>query len=125
MVLPLVKGCLTVIRYRRDVPASDQSAIDITVAHVRAHLSAVADIDDDPHTKASDVTIAIEAHPGFPGVVSITGVLDAQPHAPYLRSDYQPDCDHSSIRFEPFEQPELGRCVDAAALARFREGRRD
>lgn len=78
------------IRYRRDAPAADQSSIDATVAHVRAHLSAVADADDDPRTHADNVVITIEPHSDDPELLSVTGVLDAEPDAPYLRSDFDP-----------------------------------
>lgn len=108
------------IRYRRDVRATDQAAIDATVAHIKAHLSSVADSDDDPYTRADDVAIVIEPHAAEPGMVSITGVLDAVPDAPYLRPEYQPDADHITIRFQPFEQPAEGRLADYPALVNFR-----
>lgn len=115
-----------VIRYRRDVPADDQDAMDAATAHVRAHLSSVADPDDDPITRAGEVVIDIGPHPdGEPGLVSITGSLDAEPTAPYLRSDYRSDQDHPEIRFQPYEEPVAGRYADHSALARFRDGNRN
>ena len=83
------------MRYRRDVPADDQRAIDLTVEHVRAHLSSVATEDDDPDTLAEDVTVEVVAHPeGCDDLVSIIGELAAEPNAPYLRDDYDPDSEN-------------------------------
>lgn len=80
------------MRYRRDVPRDDQAAIDSETEHVRDHLAAVADADDDPATRREDVVITVVDHvDGDPNVVSVIGFLNAEPNAPYLRPDYQPD----------------------------------
>lgn len=54
-------------------------------AHVRAHLSSVAAADDSPATHADAVRIArADADDG----VLVTGELDAEPDAPYLRPGF-------------------------------------
>lgn len=94
------------LRYRRDVPVDDPEALDATIAHVRAHLSAVADTDDDPDTRAEDVTVRVEAHPDTDsGLLCVIGELDAAPDAPYLRDDYDPADDHPGIEFQPYREP--------------------
>jgi len=78
------------VRYVRDVPADDSAALDAESAHVIAHLSAVADADDDPETNADDVQVWTERHPDGPTQLRIVGELDAEPDAPYLRPGYDP-----------------------------------
>jgi hypothetical protein len=78
------------MRYVRDVPADDQAAVDAERAHVIAHLSAVADADDDPDTNADDVRTWVIEHPDDPSLVRIVGELDAEPDAPYLKPDHDP-----------------------------------
>ena len=79
--------------YRRDVPADRLSTRD-TIAHIRAHLSAVADPDDDPDTYAKDVRITVSPHVDRdPGMVTVLGELDAEPDAPYLRDGWTPEQD--------------------------------
>lgn len=64
------------------------NAITLTIEHVKAHLSSVANADDDPETNADDVVIVVhELQDGF----YIHGSLNAEPNAPYLKSDYDPD----------------------------------
>lgn len=59
-------------------------------AHVRAHLSAVAAADDSPATHADAVRISrADAGDG----VLVTGELDAEPDAPYLRPEFTPEAD--------------------------------
>lgn len=87
------------MRYRRDVPRDDQTAIATEIEHVRAHLSACCDPDDDQDALASRVAITIEDHvDGDPELVSITGEIDAEPIAPYLRDDYDPDAEEAAGR---------------------------
>jgi hypothetical protein len=82
------------MRYRRDVPAGDYVAVASEIDHVRAHLSSIADVDDDPHTRSNDVHVAVYSHiDGDSSLVSIIGTLDAEPQAPYLRSDFDPYTD--------------------------------
>ena len=78
------------MRYVRDVPAGNDEALEAERAHVVAHLSAVADADDDPETNSDDVRIWTERHPDDPGLLRIVGELDAAPDAPYLRPDFDP-----------------------------------
>lgn len=78
------------MRYVRDVPADDQAAIDAEREHVIAHLSAVADADDDPGTNAGDVQVWTERHPDDPGLLRIVGEIDAEPNAPYLDPEFDP-----------------------------------
>lgn len=74
------------ITYARDLPpdASDELIASVG-AHVRAHLSAVADADDDPETNADDVEVRIER---TDEKVRVVGELDAEPDAPYLQPGY-------------------------------------
>lgn len=79
------------MRYRRDVPRDDPDVIEATILHVREHISACCDPDDDEHALADAVRIEVTEHvDGDPALVSIIGEIDAQPDAAYLRSDYQP-----------------------------------
>ena len=72
--------------YTRTLP-EDATAeqIEDAVQHVRAHLSAVADSDDDPTTRAEDVVVRVERQEDS---VRVIGELDAEPDAPYLRDDF-------------------------------------
>lgn len=76
--------------YTRDVPDGDPDALAAERAHVVAHLSAVADADDDPDTHADDVDVTVDPHPDTPGMLRITGRLDAAPVADYLTPGYNP-----------------------------------
>lgn len=79
------------LRYTRDIPeASTQDHVDNTVKHVRAHLSGVADQDDDPTTRAEDVRVRTEHRDGR---IWVIGELDAAPVAAYLRDDFDPEQD--------------------------------
>jgi hypothetical protein len=108
------------MRYRRDVPIDDRTGIDATVEHIRAHLSATADADDDPTTHAARVEISMVAHPD-PTLISIIGELAATPDAPYLRPGYDPAADHPHIAFEPYAEPERDHHPDPDAVRQFRE----
>lgn len=90
------------MEYHRDVPrALGDEAIVAESAHVMAHLSAVADADDDPDTHAGDVLIDVIDHPDDPSMVRIVGRLDAEPDAPYLKPDYDP---WENVDHELFEE---------------------
>ncbi|SDG94826.1 hypothetical protein [Klenkia brasiliensis] len=78
------------MRYVRDVPADDESALQAEREHVVAHLSAVAAADDDPETNADDVRVWVQRHPEDPALLRVVGELDADPDAPYLRDDFDP-----------------------------------
>lgn len=78
------------MQYIRDVPRGDDEALAAETAHVVAHLSAVADADDDPETNAADVDLDVIDHPDNPGLVRIVGELAAEPDAPYLKPGYDP-----------------------------------
>lgn len=94
---PLASGAK--VRYRRDVPRDDQAAIDAETEHVRAHLSACCDPDDDENARADEVTITVTDHvDGDPALVSITGEIDTEPVAPYLADDYDPDVEEEAGR---------------------------
>lgn len=74
--------------YTRDLPeGSTQDVVDETIAHVRAHLSSVADQDDDPETNADDVTVRTEHRDGR---IWVVGELDAEPDTAYLKADFDP-----------------------------------
>lgn len=78
------------MRYVRDAPADDETAVQATREHVLAHLSAVAAEDDDPTTNADDVQVWTQRHPDDPALLRIVGELDAEPAAPYLRPGHDP-----------------------------------
>lgn len=79
------------MRYVRDIPAdSSDAAREAEEEHVRAHLAAVADADDDPATRAADVGVWTIEHPERPDLLRIVGELDAEPDAPYLRPGFDP-----------------------------------
>jgi len=73
------------------VDPSDET-LDATKAHVRDHLASIADSDDDPTTHAEDVNVYAVRNPDT-GEVVVHGTLDAEPQAPYLRPDYDPDAE--------------------------------
>ena len=78
------------MEYSRDAPANaGEDAIEQTRQHVRDHLASVADADDDPATLAGRVWIATTAVDNR--TIRFTGTLDAEPDAPYLKAEYDPD----------------------------------
>lgn len=105
------------LMYRRDVPGDDANAITAETEHIRDHLAAVADADDDPATHRGSVQIHVVDHvDGDPQLVSIIGFLRAVPDAPYLRADFDPAADHPEIAFQPFGEH------DADAFAAWQAG---
>lgn len=93
------------ITYTHDVPKT-RTALENGTEHVRAHLSAVADADDDPDTNANDVVIELQSHPEDAGMVRIVGTLDAEPVAPYLDPDFDP--------WAGLDHDEFAAAIDAA-----------
>jgi len=92
--------------YTRDLAVGYSfAALQAAHAHVRAHLSAVATADDDPATRADDVTVTHETLPD--GGVRVVGSLDAEPDAPYLAPGYEPfaGIDPDLIRAAGLEPP--------------------
>jgi hypothetical protein len=77
-----------------------ETASDVA-AHVRAHLSSVAAEDDDPRRYAEDVDI-VAAVDGD-GVL-VTGTLDREPVAAYLRPDFDPEAD---VAANPLSVPSI------------------
>lgn len=77
-------------------------ALAVTEAHVRAHLSAVADPEDDPVIWATDVRIE---RCNQDGGVLVVGRLDREPHAPYLAEGYDPDAGDTGHTFQPWVRP--------------------
>lgn len=75
--------------YSRDVPAGDQAAFDATVAHVRDYLAAALDPNDDPSRRAWRVIISTSTLAD--GRIRITGEVDGEPDAPYMKDGYSPD----------------------------------
>lgn len=72
--------------YSRTLPEdASEEQIEEAEHHVRAHLSAVADTDDDPATRAEDVVVRVERQEGR---VLVIGELDAEPDAPYLKPGF-------------------------------------
>lgn len=76
--------------------------LEVTEAHVRAHLSATADAGDDPSTWAGAVRLEHIEHDG--GVLVI-GRLDLEPSAPYLAEGYDPEAGDTGHTFEPWQGP--------------------
>lgn len=70
-------------------------------AHVRAHLSSVASEDDSPDRYAAEVDISAVAHDR--GIL-ITGRLDREPVADYLRPDFDPEQD---VEANPLTVPSI------------------
>jgi hypothetical protein len=81
---------------------SPQEAASETAVHVRAHLSSIATPDDDPDLLAGVVQIVAVAEDG--GIL-ITGTLDAEPVADYLRDDFDPEQD---VAANPLSVPSIG-----------------
>jgi hypothetical protein len=75
------------MRYSRWSPHDVVPAVE---AHVRAHLSSVADPNDSPTAHADQVRID---HADVDDGVLVIGDLDAEPDAPYLRAGYTPEDD--------------------------------
>lgn len=69
---------------------SPQEVAGEVAAHVREHLSSVATVDDDPERYAADVDITAV---GNADGILITGALDREPVADYLRDDFDPEQD--------------------------------
>jgi hypothetical protein len=96
------------ISYYQFVPGpGSQEEFDATALHVTEHLSSVADEDDNPNTHAGSVNISIEPavreSDGMTGFI-IQGYLDADPVAPYLREDFNPEDD---IANNPLSVPSI------------------
>lgn len=112
------------MRYRRDVPRDDDgagfSAIAAETEHIRAHLSACCDPDDDQDALADQVSVTVADHvDGDPTMLSLIGEIDAEPVAPYLRDDYDPDAE-APVEFTPYEDPDSGLRYDREAFAAWR-----
>lgn len=69
---------------------SPQETASEVAAHVRAHLSSVVSEDDDPDRFAEEVDIVVTAEGD--GLL-VTGTLDREPSAPYLREGFDPEED--------------------------------
>lgn len=79
------------MRYARDVPRVSPPEVMLkTVQHIQAHLSSIATEDDNPTARAGDVLVEYAV---VGDVLRITGSLDAEPVAPYLRDDWTPEQD--------------------------------
>jgi hypothetical protein len=79
------------IEYQRDLPLdSPDEVIEAEREHVRVHLAAIADADDDPGTHADAVRTWTAHHPDDRTLLRIEGQLDAEPVAPYLDPSYDP-----------------------------------
>lgn len=75
------------MRYSRWSPSEVVPDVE---AHVRAHLSSVADPNDSPTAYAGQVRIN---HEDVDDGVLVIGDLDAEPDAPYLRAGFTPEDD--------------------------------
>lgn len=77
------------IRFSRSIPRNANEELRTTVErHIRQHISAVADPNDDPNTYADKVDIWQERDGDN---TKICGRLNRHPSAPYLRDDFDPD----------------------------------
>lgn len=77
------------LEYQRDIPAnSTPEVIERTKEHVREHLAAIADADDNPETYRADVTVWVARHPDNHYLLRVEGRLEADANAPYLREDF-------------------------------------
>lgn len=116
------------MRYRRDLPralvdAEGPALTEQVCAHVADHLWGAAsptDVKEDIPGRPL-VHLALADHPDDPNMISIVGEIDAEPDAPYLRPGFNPADDHPEIRFLPYENPEAGQHIDAAAWAAWRQ----
>lgn len=94
------------MEYTRDLPEdATQDQVDGTLKHVRDHLASIADSDDDPTTRSEDVEVRVER---VDGKIRITGYLDAEPDAPYLKDDYDPYEDVESELLTHIRDDEVG-----------------
>lgn len=75
------------LTYSRWAPAD---AVPETIDHVREHLSSVATPDDDPDRYVGEVDVTL-ARDGD-GIL-ITGQLNQEPVADYLRADFDPEAE--------------------------------
>ncbi|MGB3441543.1 MAG: hypothetical protein WBA97_22575 [Actinophytocola sp.] len=75
------------LRYSRWSPPERVPDVE---AHVRAHLSSVADPGDDPATHADAVRVTTKEDGN--GLL-VTGELDTEASAPYLLPDFTPEAD--------------------------------
>lgn len=90
------------MEYTQDLaPGPSPELLAATEEHVRAHLSAVASSDDDPETLAENVRVRVLPHEHG---VRVVGTLDAEPVAPYLRPEFDPEDD---ARANPLTVPSL------------------
>jgi hypothetical protein len=89
------------LRYSRWSPPERVPDVE---SHVRAHLSAVADPADDPDTRADEVRVT--RTDDADGVL-VTGELDADADAPYLRPGFTPEADIAAnpLTVEPIGEP--------------------
>ncbi len=69
---------------------SSQEVASVVAAHVREQLSSMAAADDDPHRYATEVDIVTTVDGD--GML-ITGTLDRELVADYLREDFDPEAD--------------------------------
>jgi hypothetical protein len=76
---------------RHLAPGWTDEQLAATEGHVREHLAAIADTDDDPNTRAVDVRVTRRREDD--GGLTVVGYLDAEPDAPYLRPGYDPQAE--------------------------------
>lgn len=84
----------------RDASPAHREEIE---AQIRCHLSAQADPGDDEQALASHVVIGSRKTDGD---LVITGFLDAEPQAAYLRADFDPDGESEPFEYQPFSPQE-------------------
>jgi len=96
------------IKYLQFVPSTASGLVFLeTIEHVKQHISSIADPEDDPNTHADQVEIKLEPtireSDGAIGT-TIYGSLDADPIAPYLHADFDPEED---VRTNPLTVPSI------------------
>lgn len=81
---------MTIVYSRRVAADAPYGSVDDTARHVRAHLSSVTSPDDSTTAHAHEVHISYVHEKGG---TTVTGRIDREPTAPYLRDDFNPEQD--------------------------------
>ena len=109
------------MRYRRDLPLTlvnqQPDVMAEVVQHIAMHLLGATHPNDDDQGGPGHppLTLTREPHPDDPTMVSLTGRIDADADAPYLRPGFDPATDHPEIVFTPYENPAAGQLYNRDA----------
>lgn len=96
------------VEYYQFVPDSEEDKMHEIQRHVVKHLASVISPDDDPeHAPDVEVTLSLERgireSDGAHGYY-VYGRVDAEPNAPYLRPDFDPEDD---VEGNPLSVPSI------------------